>query len=140
MHREPPGGAAGPLRIFYEPAAGGGWWVVSSSCGLGFAAVRWKMVVPLNILRQHLASTCLVPQHLPGSITHSPTGCLPACPPPPPPPPPRPLQSVPSIDIPLHTVMELTPKADGTMAETRFIVDVDKAIADATGWLGAGGE
>jgi hypothetical protein len=36
--------------------------------------------------------------------------------------------------------MELTPKADGTMAETRFIVDVDKAIADAAGWLGAGGE
>ncbi len=34
---------------------------------------------------------------------------------------------MPSIDIPLHTVMELTPKADGTMAETRFIVDVDKA-------------
>ena len=40
---------------------------------------------------------------------------------------PAPVQSVPSIDIPLHTVMELTPKADGTMAETRFIVDVDKA-------------
>lgn len=46
-----------------------------------------------------------------------------------------------SIDIPLHTVMELTPKADGTMAETRFIVDVDKAIADAqSGLLHAGGE
>lgn len=42
-----------------------------------------------------------------------------------------PLQSVPSIDMPLHTVMELTPKADGTMAETRFVVDVDKAIEDA---------
>ncbi|KAL4428238.1 hypothetical protein ABPG75_002327 [Micractinium tetrahymenae] len=41
------------------------------------------------------------------------------------------LEKVPSIDIPLHTVMELTPRADGTMAETRFIVDVDKAIADA---------
>ncbi|KAL4433083.1 hypothetical protein ABPG77_006510 [Micractinium sp. CCAP 211/92] len=40
------------------------------------------------------------------------------------------LEKVPSIDIPLHTVMELTPRADGTMAETRFIVDVDKAIAD----------
>ncbi|PRW44500.1 G8 domain-containing [Chlorella sorokiniana] len=49
----------------------------------------------------------------------------------------QPLDSVPSIDIPLHTVMELTPKADGTMAETRFIVDVDKAIADATGLLQA---
>jgi hypothetical protein len=50
------------------------------------------------------------------------------------------VQSVPSIDIPLHTVMELVPKADGTMAETRFIVDVDKAIADATGLLAGSGE
>ena len=33
--------------------------------------------------------------------------------------------------MPLHTVMELTPKADGTMAETRFIVDVDKV---GLGW------
>ncbi|PSC70832.1 6-phosphofructo-2-kinase fructose-2,6-bisphosphatase-like isoform X2 [Micractinium conductrix] len=43
----------------------------------------------------------------------------------------QPLESVPRIDIPLHTLMELTPRADGTMAEVRFIVDVDKAIADA---------
>lgn len=49
-------------------------------------------------------------------------------------------QKVPSIDIPLHTVMELTPRADGTMAETRFIVDVDKAIADAAALAAAAGE
>ena len=42
---------------------------------------------------------------------------------------------MPSISIPLHTVMELTPKADGTMAETRFVVNVDKAMEDATGLL-----
>ena len=40
----------------------------------------------------------------------------------------RPLETIPRIDIPLHTIMELTPKADGTMAETRFFVDVDKAL------------
>lgn len=37
-------------------------------------------------------------------------------------------QEVPRIDIPLHTVMELIPRADGTMAETRFYVNVDKAL------------
>jgi hypothetical protein len=36
--------------------------------------------------------------------------------------------------------MELVPKADGTMAETRFVVDVDKAIADAAELLAQGGE
>lgn len=41
----------------------------------------------------------------------------------------KPSDSIPRIDIPLHTIMELTPKADGTMSETRFYVDVDKAIA-----------
>ncbi len=50
------------------------------------------------------------------------------------------LQKVPSIDIPLHTVMELTPRADGTMAETRFIVDVDKAIADMAAMAAAAGD
>ena len=40
----------------------------------------------------------------------------------------RNLEEVPNIPIPLHTLMELTPKADGTMAETRFEVDVDKAL------------
>ncbi len=52
----------------------------------------------------------------------------------------HPLQSVPSIDIPLHTVMELVPKADGTMAETRFIVDVDKAMKGTAGLLHGAGE
>ena len=48
---------------------------------------------------------------------------------------------MPSIEIPLHTVIELVPKADGTMAETRFYVDVDKVLADSTllsGRLGVG--
>ena len=40
------------------------------------------------------------------------------------------LEKVPVIDIPLHTLMELTPKADGTMAETRFHIDVDKALQE----------
>lgn len=40
------------------------------------------------------------------------------------------LDKVPVIDIPLHTLLELTPKADGTMAETRFHVDVDKALQE----------
>jgi hypothetical protein len=34
--------------------------------------------------------------------------------------------------------MELTPKADGTMAETRFNVDVDRALRE-TGWVAGGG-
>ncbi len=38
------------------------------------------------------------------------------------------MQEVPRIEIPLHTVMELIPRADGTMAETRFKVNVDKAL------------
>lgn len=42
----------------------------------------------------------------------------------------RSLEEVPHIDIPLHTLIELTPKADGTMAETRFRVDVDKALQE----------
>jgi 6-phosphofructo-2-kinase/fructose-2,6-biphosphatase len=44
------------------------------------------------------------------------------------------LDNVPNIEIPLHTLMELTPKADGTMAETRFHVDVDKALQEID-WL-----
>jgi hypothetical protein len=43
------------------------------------------------------------------------------------------LQEVPKLDIPLHTLIELTPKADGTMAETRFHVDVDRALREI-GW------
>lgn len=50
----------------------------------------------------------------------------------------RPLEEVPRIEIPLHTLMELTPKADGTMAETRFKVDVDKALKEM-GWIDAEG-
>lgn len=42
----------------------------------------------------------------------------------------KPLDTVPYIDIPLHTLIELAPKADGTMAETRFLVDVDKALKE----------
>ena len=37
------------------------------------------------------------------------------------------------MDIPLHTLIELAPKADGTMAETRFHVDVDRALREI-GW------
>ena len=42
----------------------------------------------------------------------------------------KPLETVPYIEIPLHTLIELAPKADGTMAETRFLVDVDKALKE----------
>lgn len=48
----------------------------------------------------------------------------------------KPLETVPYIDIPLHTLIELAPKADGTMAETRFLVDVDKALKEME-WVGA---
>ncbi|KAL6771448.1 hypothetical protein ACKKBG_A26425 [Auxenochlorella protothecoides x Auxenochlorella symbiontica] len=50
----------------------------------------------------------------------------------------RPLAEVPSLNIPLHTIMELTPQPDGTMAETRFEVDVDLAAA-REGLAGDGG-
>lgn len=43
------------------------------------------------------------------------------------------MQEVPSLEIPLHTLIELTPKADGTMAETRFHVDVDRALKEIDG-------
>lgn len=48
----------------------------------------------------------------------------------------RPLEEVPSLNIPLHTIMELTPQPDGTMHETRFAVDVDRAARE--GWGSAG--
>ena len=48
----------------------------------------------------------------------------------------KPLDTVPYIDIPLHTLIELAPKADGTMAETRFLVDVDKALKEME-WVDA---
>ncbi len=41
-----------------------------------------------------------------------------------------PVQDIPRIDIPLHTLIELTPRPDGTMAEERFFVDVDAAMKD----------
>lgn len=40
----------------------------------------------------------------------------------------KPLEEVPRLEIPLHTLIELVPKADGTMAETRFHIDVDRAL------------
>lgn len=49
----------------------------------------------------------------------------------------RNLEDVPRIEIPLHTLIELVPKADGTMAETRFHVDVDRAL-EMTGYLDLG--
>jgi 6-phosphofructo-2-kinase/fructose-2,6-biphosphatase len=48
----------------------------------------------------------------------------------------KPLETVPYIEIPLHTLIELAPKADGTMAETRFLVDVDKALKEME-WVGS---
>lgn len=50
----------------------------------------------------------------------------------------QPLEDVPRIDIPLHTLMELVPKADGTMAETRYHIDVDRAL-QMTGYVDFGG-
>jgi len=50
----------------------------------------------------------------------------------------QPLVDVPRIDIPLHTLMELVPKADGTMAETRYHLDVDRAL-QMTGYVDFGG-
>jgi 6-phosphofructo-2-kinase/fructose-2,6-biphosphatase len=49
----------------------------------------------------------------------------------------RNLEDVPRIEIPLHTLIELVPKADGTMAETRFHVDVDRAL-EMTGYVDLG--
>ncbi|KDD72310.1 6-phosphofructo-2-kinase, partial [Helicosporidium sp. ATCC 50920] len=40
----------------------------------------------------------------------------------------RPLEEVPTLEIPLHTIIELTPQPDGTMAEAQFQVDVDLAM------------
>ena len=34
------------------------------------------------------------------------------------------LQDIPRLEIPLHTLIELTPKPDGTMAEERLPLDV----------------
>jgi 6-phosphofructo-2-kinase/fructose-2,6-biphosphatase len=50
----------------------------------------------------------------------------------------RPLEEIPALDIPLHTLIELAPQADGTMAETRLTVDVDRALREA-GWFAPGG-
>eukprot|EP00200_Dunaliella_tertiolecta_P015444 CAMPEP_0202422814 /NCGR_PEP_ID=MMETSP1128-20130828/51054_1 /ASSEMBLY_ACC=CAM_ASM_000463 /TAXON_ID=3047 /ORGANISM="Dunaliella tertiolecta, Strain CCMP1320" /LENGTH=624 /DNA_ID=CAMNT_0049030891 /DNA_START=25 /DNA_END=1900 /DNA_ORIENTATION=- len=40
-----------------------------------------------------------------------------------------PLDQVPSLEIPLHTLIELTPMPDGTMHEARLSVDVDASEA-----------
>lgn len=36
------------------------------------------------------------------------------------------MQDIPRLEVPLHTLIELTPKPDGTMHEERFYVDVDE--------------
>lgn len=36
----------------------------------------------------------------------------------------KPLGDIPTLEIPLHTVIELTPKADGTMTEERFFTGI----------------
>ncbi len=35
------------------------------------------------------------------------------------------MQDIPRLEIPLHTLIELVPKPDGKMAETRISIDVD---------------
>lgn len=40
------------------------------------------------------------------------------------PPPPNCLQDIPRLEIPLHTLIELTPKPDGKMAEERLKIDI----------------
>lgn len=40
-------------------------------------------------------------------------------------PPSKSSQDIPRLEIPLHTLIELVPKPDGKMAETRISVDVD---------------
>ena len=35
------------------------------------------------------------------------------------------VQDIPRLEIPLHTLIELVPKPDGKMAETRISIDVD---------------
>lgn len=35
---------------------------------------------------------------------------------------------IPTLDMPLHTLIELTPMPDGTMKEERFPVDIDMAV------------
>ncbi|KAL6745907.1 6-phosphofructo-2-kinase-domain-containing protein [Haematococcus lacustris] len=39
-----------------------------------------------------------------------------------------PLDDIPSLEIPLHTLIELTPMPDGTMAEQRFRVDIHRGV------------
>ena len=40
-------------------------------------------------------------------------------------------QDIPRLEIPLHTLIELTPKPDGTMAEERIPLDLKGADAQA---------
>lgn len=39
-----------------------------------------------------------------------------------------PLEKIPSLDMPLHTLIELTPQSDGTMSEEFFPVDINTDI------------
>lgn len=41
------------------------------------------------------------------------------------------LQDIPRLEIPLHTLIELTPKPDGTMAEERIPLDLTSAAGQA---------
>lgn len=41
------------------------------------------------------------------------------------------LQDIPRLEIPLHTLIELTPKPDGTMAEERIPLDLTSAAGHA---------
>ena len=36
------------------------------------------------------------------------------------------MQDIPRLEIPLHTLIELVPKPDGKMAETRISIDANK--------------
>ena len=41
------------------------------------------------------------------------------------------MQDIPRLEIPLHTLIELTPKPDGTMAEERIPLDLKGADGEA---------
>lgn len=43
----------------------------------------------------------------------------------------KPLSDIPTLEIPLHTIIELTPKPDGTMLEERIPLDPVASLAAA---------
>ncbi|PNH04155.1 6-phosphofructo-2-kinase/fructose-2,6-bisphosphatase, partial [Tetrabaena socialis] len=49
-----------------------------------------------------------------------------------------PPEDIPRLDMPLHTLIELTPMPDGTMSEARFPVDINNAPEVMRGAVGAG--